>query len=142
LKPTRILVAEDNLVNQRVVGRMLERLGYSPVLVGTGREVIEALNQGDFDIILMDVQMPEMDGFEATAEIRRRELLAGKHRQIIAVTAHAMTGDRERCRQAGMDDYLSKPINSKELEAILTRISAATFSKSADSLQLGEALNR
>jgi PAS domain S-box-containing protein len=115
-----VLIAEDNLVNQRVARHMVERLGYRTQIVQNGRSAIEALDQGQFAVILMDCQMPEMDGFEATAVIRRRE---GNARTIpiIAMTAHAMEGDRARCLQAGMDDYISKPVNPEELERVLDR---------------------
>jgi len=115
----RILVAEDNPVNQRLVIRLLEKRGHRVVLVVDGRQAIEALNQGSFDLVLMDVQMPEMDGLEATALIREKEKKTGKHQPIIALTAHAMTGDRDRCLAAGMDGYLTKPIWPQELDQIL-----------------------
>jgi CheY-like chemotaxis protein len=115
----RILVAEDNPVNQRLVIRLLEKRGHRVVLAVDGRQAIEALNQGSFDLVLMDVQMPEMDGLEATALIREKEKKTGKHQPIIALTAHAMTGDRDRCLAAGMDGYLTKPIWPQELDQIL-----------------------
>jgi signal transduction histidine kinase/CheY-like chemotaxis protein len=115
----RILVAEDNPVNQRLVIRLLEKRGHRVVLAADGRQAIEALNQGSFDLVFMDVQMPEMDGFEATAIIREKEKKTGKHQPIIALTAHAMTGDRDRCLAAGMDGYLTKPIRPQELDQIL-----------------------
>jgi signal transduction histidine kinase/DNA-binding response OmpR family regulator len=115
----RILLAEDSQVNQYFALRLLQKRGYEVVLVGTGREVLAALEKQTFDLILMDVQMPEMDGFEATAAIREKERATGAHVPIIAMTAHAMAGDRERCLAAGMDNYVSKPIRSQELfEAI------------------------
>ena len=113
--PLRILLAEDNLVNQRVALRMLERMGHMVTLAGTGREAVQRWEPGLFDLVLMDVQMPEMDGFEATAAIRAR----GGATPIIALTAHAMAGDRERCLRNGMDGYLQKPIQPKELTALL-----------------------
>ena len=115
----RILVAEDNAVNQRLVIRMLEKRGHRAVLAVDGRQAIEALNQESFDLVLMDVQMPEMDGLEATAIIREKEKKSGKHQPIIALTAYAMTGDRERCLSAGMDAYLTKPIRPQELDQML-----------------------
>jgi signal transduction histidine kinase/CheY-like chemotaxis protein/CHASE1-domain containing sensor protein len=114
-RPLRILVAEDNPVNQRVVQAVLEQRGHTPVLTGNGREAVAALEREDFDVVLMDVQMPEMDGFEATAAIRAREESDGGHVPILAMTAHALQGDRERCLAAGMDGYLAKPIRSDEL---------------------------
>jgi CheY-like chemotaxis protein len=115
----RILVAEDNTVNQRVVRRFIEKQGHIAVVVNNGVKAVQALEEQDFDLVLMDVQMPEMDGFEATAEIRRRELASGKRHRIIAMTAHAMTGDREKCLEAGMDGYLSKPVGLTQLIEIL-----------------------
>jgi signal transduction histidine kinase/CheY-like chemotaxis protein len=115
----RVLVAEDNLVNQRLIVRLLEKRGHRVTLVADGRQAIEALGQGSFDLILMDIQMPEMDGLEATAIIRGMEKKTGNHQCIIALTAHAMTGDRDRCLAAGMDGYLTKPIRPQELDQIL-----------------------
>ena len=115
----RILVAEDNLVNQRLVVRLLEKRGHRVVLAVDGRRAVEALSQESFDLVLMDPQMPEMDGFEATAIIREKEKKTGEHQPIVALTAHAMTGDRERCLNGGMDNYLTKPIRTQELDQIL-----------------------
>ena len=120
----RILIAEDNVVNQQVIRRLVERQGHTATIVDTGLKALEALEASEFDAVLMDVQMPEMDGFEATAEIRRREKISGKRHTIIAMTAHAMNGDRERCLNAGMDDYLSKPIGLAQLSAALDRSQA------------------
>jgi two-component system sensor histidine kinase/response regulator len=114
-RPLRILVAEDNLVNQSVVQGILELRGHQPVLAANGREAVAALERETFDAVLMDVQMPEMDGFEATAKIRTREASAGGHIPILAMTAHALQGDRERCLAAGMDGYLAKPIHPDQL---------------------------
>jgi two-component system, sensor histidine kinase and response regulator len=115
----RILVAEDNPVNQRLAVRLLEKRGHRVVLAVDGRQAIEALNQESFDLILMDLQMPEMGGLEATTIIREKEKKTGKHQPIVALTAHAMTGDRDRCLTAGMDGYLTKPIRTQELDQIL-----------------------
>jgi len=122
VRSMRILLAEDNMVNQRLVHRVLERMGHSVVLVQNGREAVEAAIREPFDVILMDVQMPEMDGFEATAKIRSLEQSAGTRRArvpIVALTAHAMSGDRDQCLQAGMDHYLSKPIQLETLAELL-----------------------
>ena len=118
----RILVAEDNPVNQRVAVRMLEKRGHSVVVAENGKRAVEALERGSFDLILMDVQMPEMSGLEATAAIRDQERLTGAHVPIVGVTAHAMKGDRERCLEAGMDEYLSKPLRPPELFDALDRM--------------------
>jgi two-component system sensor histidine kinase/response regulator len=114
----RVLVAEDNVVNQALVVRLLEKQGHTAVVARNGKEALAILENSTgraFDCVLMDVQMPEMDGFEATAAIRRKEETSGLHLPIIAMTAHAMKGDRERCLAAGMDGYVSKPIEPQEL---------------------------
>jgi PAS domain S-box-containing protein len=118
----RILVAEDNAVNQRLATRLLEKMGYAVEIAENGRQAVAAHATGGFDLILMDVQMPEMDGLEATAAIRGAERLTGRHTPVVALTAHALHGDRERCLGAGMDEYLSKPIQRDQLAATLARI--------------------
>jgi CheY-like chemotaxis protein len=120
-RSTRILLAEDSPVNQQVARRILEKYGHSVVIANNGRQALDAAMTQEFDIILMDVQMPEMDGLEATAALRELEEQSGKHVPVIAMTAHAMTGDRERCLAAGMDDYLSKPIQISELLKVVDR---------------------
>jgi two-component system, sensor histidine kinase and response regulator len=120
-RPLHILVAEDNLVNQRVATLLLTKDGHSVVLASNGVEAVDASAREPFDLILMDVQMPMMNGYEATRAIRKREELTRQHIPIVALTAHAMKGDREACVQAGMDDYLSKPIQSRELHEMLGR---------------------
>ena len=119
----RVLVAEDNAVNQRLITRLLEKRGHQAKVAGNGREAVDALTKDVFDLVLMDVQMPEMDGLAATATIRERELVSGWHQPVIALTAHAMKGDQERCLAAGMDGYLTKPIRPEELDAILEKYS-------------------
>jgi two-component system, sensor histidine kinase and response regulator len=114
-----VLLVEDNVVNQRLAARLLEKRGHRVIVAANGVEALAALEKGSFDLVFMDVQMPEMDGFEATAGIRRQEELSGKHQAVIALTAHAMQGDQERCLAAGMDGYLGKPIRPQELDAIL-----------------------
>jgi CheY-like chemotaxis protein len=107
-----VLVAEDNVVNQRLATRLLEKMGHRVTLASNGAEAIRAYAAARFDLILMDVQMPEMNGFEATGRIREHEQRTGGHVPIIALTAHAIQGDRDRCLAAGMDDYLSKPLSA------------------------------
>jgi two-component system, sensor histidine kinase and response regulator len=118
-RPLSILLAEDNRINQKLVTRLLEKRGHKVTTVVDGREALSALNASAFDVVLMDVQMPKMNGFEAVAAIRESEQTTGEHLPVIALTAHAMKGDRERCLAAGMDDYLPKPIQAAELYRIL-----------------------
>jgi CheY-like chemotaxis protein len=120
----RILLAEDNLVNQRVAMTMLGKMGHRITLATNGREALEQWRQGDFDLILMDVQMPEVTGLQATMQIRREEA-AGAHVPIVAMTASAMSEERDRCLAAGMDDFISKPVSYKVIEQMI----AATFSQ-------------
>jgi len=117
----RILLAEDNVVNQLVGRGILEKGRHSVVVAGNGREALMLLDEQPFDLVVMDVQMPEMDGFEATAAIREKEKRSGEHMPIIAMTAYAMTGDRERCISAGMDSYITKPINAPALLALVAQ---------------------
>jgi signal transduction histidine kinase/CheY-like chemotaxis protein len=123
----RVLLAEDNPVNQRVAVGLLGRRGHTVVLAKNGREAISALEHETFDVVLMDVQMPEVGGFEATEAIRACEREKGGHVRIVAMTAHAMPGDRERCLAAGMDDYLAKPAESRVLFAVLENDSSAVI---------------
>jgi PAS domain S-box-containing protein len=122
LAPLRVLLAEDNVVNQRLAVRILEKAGHAVRVAGTGRQALAALERERFDVVLMDVQMPEMGGLEATAAIRQREHEEGGHTPVIALTAHAMKGDRERCLAAGMDGYVAKPIRDRELFAALEQV--------------------
>jgi len=122
-RPLRVLLAEDNEVNQRLAVRLLEKQGHTVVVARNGKEAVAALQEGAFDLVLMDVQMPEVDGFEATAHIRRAEAGSGRRVPILAMTAHAMKGDRERCLQAGMDGYISKPVQPQELFDAVDRVS-------------------
>jgi two-component system, sensor histidine kinase and response regulator len=119
----RVLLVEDNGVNRLLALRLLEKDGHVVTAAENGKEALAILEQGSFDLVLMDVQMPEMDGFEATAAIREQEKVSGAHLPIIAMTAHAMVGDKERCLSMGMDGYLTKPIRREELTAILKRYS-------------------
>lgn len=116
----KILVAEDYFVNQEVTQDILELMDFSVDIAENGKEALEKYEAGAYDAILMDIQMPEMDGFQATAEIRKKEGDT-KHTPIIALTANALSGDREKCLEAGMDDYISKPIEAVKLEEILKK---------------------
>ena len=126
----RVLLAEDNPVNQKFVLRLLEKAGLRTDVVANGSQAVAAIGKATYDLILMDCQMPEMDGFEATAEIRRLEGNA-RHTTICALTAHAMAGDRERCIDAGMDDYISKPLTVAVLHS---KIDHWIYSRQSDTL--------
>ncbi len=117
-----VLVAEDNPVNRKLAAAMLGKMGHRVTLVNTGLEAILEWNRIPFDLIFMDVQMPEMDGLEATAQIRKQEPAKGTRSRIIAMTANALNGDREMCLAAGMDDYVSKPINQSTLASVIARV--------------------
>jgi PAS domain S-box-containing protein len=118
----RVLVAEDNVVNQQVVMGFLDRAGHAAVVVSSGTEVLAALERHDFDVILMDVQMPELDGFETTRAIRKQERSTGRHVPIVALTAHVVKGDAERCLAAGMDAYVHKPMRAKDVSAAIESV--------------------
>jgi PAS domain S-box-containing protein len=139
LHSLRILLAEDSLVNQKLAVGLLEKYGHTVVVANHGGEAMAALDAQDFDLVLMDVQMPEMDGFEATAAIRTKEKRTGAHIPIIAMTAHAMKGDREQCLEAGMDGYIAKPIRAKQLfETLETMLCPPTESEGQTTQTRGE----
>jgi len=117
-----ILLVEDNLINRKLAVKMLETRGFTTKVASHGKDALGLLKDEHFDLILMDVQMPVMDGLTATAEIRKLEMKTGTHIPIIAMTAHAMGGDRERCLQAGMDDYVSKPFDSQEFFRVIDQV--------------------
>jgi signal transduction histidine kinase/CheY-like chemotaxis protein len=121
----RVLVAEDNAVNRKLAEHLLQRRGHTPIMVTNGREATETLLREQVDLVLMDLQMPEMDGFEATAIVRERDRAAGRRTPIVALTAHAMEGDRQRCLDADMDGYISKPVKAVELFEVIDRVMAA-----------------
>lgn len=122
-----VLLAEDNAINQKLATRILEKWGHCVTVVGDGKSAVEALENGDFDLALMDVSMPEMDGLEATRAIRQREQATGRHIPIVAMTAHAMQGDKERCLESGMDAYVSKPINAAELSEMIRSVTERDY---------------
>jgi CheY-like chemotaxis protein/nitrogen-specific signal transduction histidine kinase len=126
-----VLLAEDNFVNQRLAIALLQRRGHTVTTVGTGKGAVAASSVHRFDLVLMDIQMPEMSGFEATAAIRARERGTGVHLPIVAMTAHAMTGDRERCLDAGMDDYLAKPLDSRRVHVVIERAAVVASTETA-----------
>lgn len=146
-KTFRVLVVEDNVVNQKVILRQLELLGYSVERAANGAEALEALSNSDFDVVLMDCQMPEMDGYEATREIRRREEGA-RRTTIIAMTDTALGSSRDLCIQAGMDDYISKPARQEDLAAVLehwterARGTAAEVDLTSDECDLARVVDR
>jgi CheY-like chemotaxis protein len=123
-KKLHILIAEDNPVNSRLATRLVAKQGHSAVVVSSGRAALKALEEESFDLVLMDVQMPDMDGIEATSAIRELERGTQRHLPIIAMTAHAMSGDRERCLEAGMDAYVTKPVDARKLLAAISGAAA------------------
>jgi CheY-like chemotaxis protein len=127
--PLRVLLAEDNPVNQKLTVRLLEKHGHIVVVAGNGREALAAIARHRFDLVLMDVQMPEMDGLEAARAIRVQERTTGEHLPIIAMTAHAMNGDREICLEAGMDRYIRKPISAAEFFAAIGQAAGGAGSR-------------
>ena len=131
----QILLAEDNAVNQRLAIRLLNKQGHTVVAVNNGREAVAAYAAQQFDLVLMDLQMPEMDGLQATARIREQERATGARIPIVAVTANAMRGDRERCLAAGMDGYVAKPIQTAELFKVLAQV-ASTLTRVGHFLSL------
>ncbi|HEX5271022.1 MAG TPA: response regulator, partial [Gemmataceae bacterium] len=139
-RPLHVLLAEDNLVNQRLAVRLLEKAGHTSVIAGNGREALTALERGRFDLVLMDVEMPEMGGFEATGLIREGEGQSGRHIPIIAMMAHALKGDRERCLAAGMDGYVAKPIHAEDLRRVIDALIPPTTVEPAPTTE-GEALD-
>jgi CheY-like chemotaxis protein len=130
----RVLVAEDNAVNRKLAEHLLLRRGHDAVMVNNGREAVDAVGRGAFDLILMDLQMPELDGFEATGAIRELERHTGTRLPIVALTAHAMEGDRQRCLDADMDGYVSKPIKAVELFEVIDRVIAASRGREVTSI--------
>jgi two-component system, sensor histidine kinase and response regulator len=141
LRPLRVLLAEDSLVNQKLAVALLSAHGHEVTIAGNGREAVAAAAHDRFDVILMDVQMPEMDGMESAAAIRARERLQGGHVPIIAMTAHALKGDRELCLESGMDAYVPKPIQAEQLFATIASLCAAADASPAPAGLDGELVN-
>jgi CheY-like chemotaxis protein len=127
----RVLLVDDNATNQALGVALLEKDGHTVETASNGKEALAALANGSFDVVFMDLQMPEMDGFEATARIRKPEEGTGKHIPIVAMTAHAMKGDRERCLESGMDSYISKPVRPEELYRVLASFAPSDISSRA-----------
>jgi CheY-like chemotaxis protein len=125
LGPLHVLLAEDSQVNQKLAVALLESHGHRVSVADNGRQAVDKLAAAAFDVVLMDVQMPEMDGLEATRQVRRRERTTGGHQRIIAMTAHALKGDREKCLEAGMDGYVAKPIHPAELFETIAEVLSA-----------------
>ncbi len=121
----RVLLAEDNEVNQRLISRLLEKMGHSVAVAENGRMAVRMWSEQEFDLVAMDMQMPIMDGLEATAEIRARERVTGRHVLIVAMTANAFDEDRERCLRGGMDGYIAKPVTAKSIEMEIAQVVAA-----------------
>ncbi|HLT24095.1 MAG TPA: response regulator [Ignavibacteria bacterium] len=121
IKKINILVAEDNLINQKLINKLLTNRGYQTLVVEDGLKAVEALHNKSFDLVLMDIQMPIMDGYQATSYIRNVERLTGDHIPIIAVTAFAMDSDRQKCYELGMDDFLAKPFNKMDFYNIIEK---------------------
>ena len=140
-RPLHILLAEDNEINQKMAIRMLEKRGHTVAVAGNGRKALDALERGKFDLVLTDVQMPEMDGFELVKKIRAKERETGDHMPVIAMTAMAIIGDKERCLEAGMDSYVSKPIEQGELFGAIRRFVFVNEAKHTPSLVSGESKN-
>ena len=139
--PSRVLVAEDSAINQEVIRRLLEKWGHTAVIADNGLKALSAFENERFDLVLMDLQMPEMNGFEVTAAIRKREHGAGTRIPIIALTAHALKGDRERCIDAGMDDYVSKPIDAEKLFGVVETAASQHRSARSDGEAIPNALD-